>query len=103
VEHNLLVFISACLGLITVILLTLLAAFLYVLWKIRKLLEAVEVLTNSAHDQLERLREASERVRDVVGLAGSVWTKALAVGLGTAVGIWMRRRKAAQQDEDGRC
>lgn len=85
-------FIAGCLGVITLVLLVWMAFVIYVLLHVRRAALAVETLAYSARDQVERLRDATDRVCGVVGLLGSNWAKALAVIGGAAAAYWIRKR-----------
>lgn len=87
------IFIAACLGIITLILMIGLAALIYTLFQIKRAAMAVEALAYEAGDQMRSWREMSERVREFAGAARSGWVRALALGVGVAAALWARRRR----------
>jgi len=95
--ENWLAFIAVCLGIITLVLLAWMTFVVVVLLQVRRAAMAVEAAAYSAGEQVGRLREATDKVCGLAGLAGSGWVKALALGLGAAAAYWARRRQ--QRDE----
>jgi len=92
-----LAFIAVCLGIITIVLLAWVALAVVVLLQVRRTALAVEAAAYAAKDQIGRLREATDKVYGLAGLASSGWVKALALGVGAAAAYWARRRH--HQDE----
>jgi hypothetical protein len=82
-----------CLILITLIHGTGLIFFMVVLRQMRRSAEAVEVLAYRTQEQVERVSEATDKVRDVAGTFSSAWMQAAAVAISTILAAWPQFKK----------
>ena len=88
---------TVCLVILAATHLTALIFFAALLLQLRRSAQAVEVLAYRAQEQVERVGEATSKVKDLAGSLGSGWIRAAMIALSAAMAYWARGRRGETQ------
>lgn len=70
---------------------------IFALLQIRRSAQAVEVLAYQAQEELARIKDTSESVRDFAGALGSGWMKLLTMGAGALAAYFAGSRNGREK------